>query len=133
MCVHPPEGLQTAHRTPQTLERPRTSRRTDSRRPTLIHPPDHSDRGGGAFAPLKRAGLEHLTLHDLRHTAASLAVSSGAHVKVVQKMLGHKSAAMTLDTYADLFDGDLDDIAERMAERAAPFAARAMRSLGLSA
>lgn len=82
---------------------------------------------------IKRAGLERLTLHDLRHTAASLAVSSGAHVKVVQKMLGHKSAAMTLDTYADLFDGDLDDVAERMAERAAPFAERAMRSLGISA
>lgn len=82
---------------------------------------------------IRRAGLERLTLHDLRHTAASLAVASGAHVKVVQKMLGHKSAAMTLDTYADLFDGDLDDVAERMAERAAPFAERAMRSLGISA
>ncbi len=52
--------------------------------------------------------------HDLRHTAASLAISSGANVKAVQRMLGHKSAAMTLDTYADLFDDDLADVAERM-------------------
>jgi integrase len=44
--------------------------------------------------------------------AASLAISSGAHVKVVQRMLGHASAAMTLDTYADLFDADLDTVAE---------------------
>jgi hypothetical protein len=61
-----------------------------------------------------QAGLERLTPHDLRHTAASLAVSSGANVKAVQRMLGHKSAAMTLDTYADLFDDDLDAVAMRL-------------------
>lgn len=55
-----------------------------------------------------------LTAHDLRHTAASLAVSDGANVKVLQRMLGHQSAAMTLDTYADLFDKDLDDLANNM-------------------
>jgi integrase len=63
---------------------------------------------------LSEAGLERLTPHDLRHTAASLAVSSGANVKAVQRMLGHKSAAMTLDTYADLFDDDLDAVAMRL-------------------
>jgi integrase len=60
------------------------------------------------------SGIERLTPHDLRHTAASLAVSSGANVKAVQRMLGHKSAAMTLDTYADLFEDDLDAVAERL-------------------
>jgi integrase len=59
---------------------------------------------------------DELTIHDLRHTAASLAVSSGANVKVVQKMLGHKSAAMTLDIYADLFDEDLESVAIRLDE-----------------
>lgn len=52
-----------------------------------------------------------MTPHDLRHTAASLAVSAGANVKAVQRMLGHASAAMTLDVYADLFDDDLDAVA----------------------
>lgn len=52
-----------------------------------------------------------VTPHDLRHTAASLAVQAGAHVKAVQRMLGHASAAMTLDVYADLFDDDLDAVA----------------------
>jgi len=52
--------------------------------------------------------------HTLRHTAASLAISAGANVKVVQRMLGHSSAAMTLDVYADLFDADLDSGAERL-------------------
>ena len=52
-----------------------------------------------------------VTIHDLRHTAASLAVSAGANIKAVQRMLGHASAAMTLDVYADLFDDDLDEVA----------------------
>ena len=34
-------------------------------------------------------------------------------------MLGHESAAMTLDIYSGLFDGDLDDIASRMSAAAA--------------
>ncbi len=53
-----------------------------------------------------------ITAHDLRHTAASLAISAGANPKVVQRMLGHASAAMTLDVYAELFDSDLESVAE---------------------
>jgi integrase len=60
------------------------------------------------------AGMAGLTPHELRHTAASLAVSAGANVKAVQKMLGHASAAMTLDIYSGLFDDDLDGVAERI-------------------
>ena len=60
------------------------------------------------------AGLDGLTPHGLRHTAASLAVNSRANVKSVQRMLGHASAAMTLDVYADLFDDELDDVAGRL-------------------
>jgi len=69
---------------------------------------------------LDAAGLERMTVHDLRHTAASLAISSGANVKAVQRMLGHASAAMTLDVYADLFDDDLDTVSTSLnAARAA--------------
>lgn len=60
------------------------------------------------------SSIPRVTLHDLRHTAASLAVSAGANVKAVQRMLGHASAAMTLDVYADLFDDDLDAVAEAL-------------------
>ncbi|WP_278802301.1 tyrosine-type recombinase/integrase [Bifidobacterium pullorum] len=63
---------------------------------------------------LIKAGVPMLTIHDLRHTAASIAVHSGANVKAIQRMLGHSSAAMTLDTYADLFDDDLDELAGRI-------------------
>jgi integrase len=58
----------------------------------------------------------HVTVHDLRHTAASLAISAGATPKAVQRMLGHASAAMTLDVYADLFEDDLDAVSERLDE-----------------
>lgn len=60
------------------------------------------------------AGLGGLTPHDLRHTAASLAIASGANVKAVQRMLGHASAAMTLDVYAGLFGDDLDAVADAL-------------------
>lgn len=67
-------------------------------------------------AASRRAGLERVTAHDLRHTAASIAIQSGADVKVVQRMLGHASAAMTLDVYADLFEDRLGEVAEAMSE-----------------
>jgi integrase len=56
-------------------------------------------------------GQDGLTPHELRHTAASLAISAGANVKAVQRMLGHASAAVTLDVYSDLIDNDLDAVA----------------------
>jgi integrase len=65
----------------------------------------------GWFAKaVAEAKVPRVTPHDLRHTAASLAVSAGANVKAVQRMLGHASAAMTLDLYADLFDDDLEAV-----------------------
>lgn len=59
-------------------------------------------------------GLDGLTPHALRHTAASLAIAAGADVKVVQQMLGHKSATMTLDLYGHLFPDRLDTVADAM-------------------
>ncbi len=64
--------------------------------------------------------LVRLVPHDLRHTAASLAISAGANVKAVQKMLGHASAAMTLDVYADLFDDDLDAVGDALSAAGSP-------------
>ena len=47
----------------------------------------------------------------LRHRCARLAVSVGANVEALQRMLGHASAKETLDTYSDLFDADSDSVA----------------------
>ncbi|MFJ8191109.1 tyrosine-type recombinase/integrase [Streptomyces sp. NPDC096094] len=65
---------------------------------------------------VKAAGLGGLgvTPHKLRHTAASLAIAAGADVKVVQLMLGHKSAAMTLDVYGHLWPDRLDEVADAL-------------------
>ena len=52
--------------------------------------------------------------HGLRHTTASLAISADANVKVVQRMLGHATAAMTLDLYGHLLDDDLFGVAEAL-------------------
>lgn len=62
----------------------------------------------------RSADLQGLTPHSLRHTAASLAITSGADVKVVQRMLGHASATMTLDLYGHLYGDRLDEVADRM-------------------
>ena len=47
-----------------------------------------------------------------------LAVSAGANVKALQRLLGHASASMTLDVYSALFDSDLDAVAERLGKAA---------------
>ncbi|MFZ3293978.1 MAG: site-specific integrase [Mycobacterium sp.] len=59
-------------------------------------------------------GIEGLVPHGLRHTTASLAISAGANVKVVQRMLGHATAAMTLDLYGHLLDDDLTGVADAL-------------------
>ena len=77
-------------------------------------PPGVSTWFSGAVARCMAADdqFPRVTVHDLRHTAASLAISAGANVKVVQRMLGRASAAMTLDVYADLFSDDLGAVAD---------------------
>lgn len=58
-------------------------------------------------------GLD-ITPHNLRDTAASLAIQAGASVVAVARLLGHESAATTLNHYAGLFPSDLDDVAQRL-------------------
>lgn len=48
---------------------------------------------------LKRHKLGHIRLHDLRHTSATLLVSSGLNIKAVSSRIGHSSVALTLDLY----------------------------------
>jgi integrase len=67
-------------------------------------------------AAVKAAKLNTLGLtpHKLRHTAASLAIAAGADVKVLQLMLGHADAAMTLNIYGHLFPDRLDEVANTL-------------------
>src|SRR3954468_9389225 len=50
----------------------------------------------------ERAGLPPIRLHDLRHTAASLALEAGVPMKVVSEQLGHSLLAITADTYTSV-------------------------------
>ena len=51
---------------------------------------------------IKEAGLDHIRFADLRHTFATMALSSGVDVKTLSSMLGHYSAGFTLDTYTHI-------------------------------
>ena len=59
-------------------------------------------------------GIDGLVPHGLRHTTAALAISAGANVKVVQRFLGHATAAMTLDRYGHLLNDDLSGVADAL-------------------
>jgi integrase len=92
-------------------------------------------RKGGALRALvfRRAALDAAAAsigfagfhpHAFRHTAASLAIAAGADIKVVQQMLGHKSATMTLDLYGHLLPDRLDEVADRLDAAAQPHVSR---------
>ena len=54
---------------------------------------------------VKRAGLEKVRFHDLRHTFASLMLLRGAKPKVISEALGHSSVAFTMDVYSHIIEG----------------------------
>jgi integrase len=53
----------------------------------------------------KKAGLNGVRFHDLRHTFASLMLLRGAKPKVISEALGHASVAFTMDTYSHIIEG----------------------------
>jgi integrase len=70
------------------------------------------------FKPAVRAALpphlHGLRWHDLRHTAASLAIAAGAHPKLIQARLGHASVTITLDRYGHLMPGAEQSLGEAL-------------------
>jgi integrase len=56
-------------------------------------------------------GRPTMRVHDLRHTYASLSRRAGADLRLLQKAMGHASITVTANTYADLYDDELDGIA----------------------
>lgn len=76
-----------------------------------IKPPTKSGRGRYEY---RRKVTGAPRFHDLRHTAASLAIATGAHPKAIQARLGHSSMAMTMDLYGHLMAGLDEDLADRL-------------------
>lgn len=79
-------------------------------------PINHSNFANRVLKPACAKVGQSITLHDLRHTCASLLINQGASVTLVQRYLGHASATMTLDVYGHLFPNDLTQIANKMDE-----------------
>jgi integrase len=64
----------------------------------------------------ERAGLRGVTLHTLRHSAASFLLAAGTHAKVVQEHLGHSSYAITADIYSHVGPAQQREAADRLDE-----------------
>lgn len=84
---------------------------------------NYSNWGNRVWRPaLTVAGIDPgrgVTIHKLRHTAASHAIAAGADIKVLQRMLGHANASETLDTYGHLLPDRLDEVVDRITRRRA--------------
>ena len=63
---------------------------------------------------LKEAGLPHIRFHDLRHTFATMALENGMDIKTLSAMLGHVSAATTLDIYTHITSDMLSEAAAKI-------------------
>ncbi len=61
-----------------------------------------------------RAGVHGVTLHTLRHSAASFLLAAGTHTKVVQEHLGHSSYAITADIYSHVTPAQAREAADRL-------------------
>jgi integrase len=70
-----------------------------------------ADRAGRAWG---RAGLAPITLHEARHTFASLMIAAGVNAKALATYLGHSSITITLDRCGHLFPGNEEEAAERL-------------------
>lgn len=79
---------------------------------THIHPT--RDMSDPLNELLEKAGLPHIHFHDLRHSAATLLMSQGVHLKVVQEFLGHSTITMTMDIYSHVLPTMQQDAISRM-------------------
>jgi len=84
---------------------------------------------------VRRAGLEPLRIHDMRHTAVALWIAAGASPYEIASRAGHTSVAIVLDRYGHLLPGseervnDALDVLARDANRLSPRDGRAMEAL----
>jgi integrase len=74
-----------------------------------FHPTVLTDRADKAW---KEAGLNRITLHECRHTFASLMIAAGVNAKALSTYMGHANISMTLDRYGHLMPGNEADAAE---------------------
>ena len=77
--------------------------------------PLHPDTLTTTFSRLRRSiDVPKITLHDLRHTSATLALKAGVHPKVVSERLGHANISITLDLYSHVVEDMQSDAADQI-------------------
>ena len=76
--------------------------------------PNSIDKSFGKL--LKKAGLPHFRIHDLRHTFVALLIDSGIHAKRVQIAARHASITQTMDRYGHLFSPIVAEVSEALAD-----------------
>lgn len=114
-------GTRTIHLSPSTAALLRERKKTALTEWIFPHPwkPEQPTRPSAAYERmkilLKEAGLPDLRFHDLRHTFATHALTSGVDVKTLSGILGHTRAAFTLDTYTHT-TGDMQKRAAEIVE-----------------
>ena len=67
----------------------------------------------------EKLGMTEITIHSLRHTAASLLLSLGAPIPEVSKILGHASSKMTLDIYGHAYPSQTSTWMNKLGEHIA--------------
>lgn len=78
-------------------------------------PINHNNLVGRHFNPaLKRAGIDRIRFHDLRHTYASLLIEQGENIKYIQSQLGHSTPSVTLNVYTHLMKPENQEAAVRL-------------------
>lgn len=114
-------GTRTIHLSPSTAALLRERKKTALTEWIFPHPwkPEQPTRPSAAYERmkvlLKEAGLPDLRFHDLRHTFATHALTSGVDVKTLSGILGHTRAAFTLDIYTHT-TGDMQKRAAEIVE-----------------
>lgn len=114
-------GARTIQLSPSTAALLRERKKTALTEWIFPHPwkPEQPTRPSAAYERmkvlLKEAGLPDLRFHDLRHTFATHALTSGVDVKTLSGILGHTRAAFTLDTYTHT-TGDMQKRAAEIVE-----------------
>lgn len=99
------QGRRTIHLPPSTVQRLRERKKHAFSQWIFPDPlaPEKPVRPGAAYywmkVILKEAGLPCIRFHDLRHTFATHALTSGVDAKTLSGILGHTNASFTLDTY----------------------------------
>jgi integrase len=72
------------------------------------------EREAAEAADREPALFRPITLHECRHTFASLLIDSGANPKAIQNFMGHSKIQTTFDVYGHLLPGSRDDVRKRM-------------------